>query len=78
MVISFVFLKCHPVTRGTDTKMTYNDNEFMASGAQVALTFEYGLVNDFLLELNTKKKELADGTISANDYFERKITWPQI
>lgn len=65
-----------PVTKESDVKMTYNDNEYMASGAPVALTFEYGLVNDFLLEWNTKKKELADGTISANDYFEWKITWP--
>ncbi|WP_342758207.1 hypothetical protein [Kineothrix sedimenti] len=65
-----------PVTKDADVKMTYNDNEYMASGAPVALTFEYGLVNDFLLEWNTKKKELADGTISANDYFEWKITWP--
>lgn len=65
-----------PVTKDADVKMTYNDNEYMASGAPVALTFEYGLVNDFLLEWNTKKKELADGTIRANDYFEWKITWP--
>lgn len=66
-----------PVTKDADVKMTYNDNKYMASGVPVALTFEYGLVNDFLLEWNTKKKELADGTISVNDYFEWKITWPQ-
>jgi hypothetical protein len=46
----------------------------MSSGTPVVLTFEYGLVNDFLLECNTKKKELADGTISASDYFEWNIT----
>lgn len=46
----------------------------MAASVPVALTFEYGLVNDFLLEWNIKKKELVNGTISANDYFEWKIT----
>jgi hypothetical protein len=46
----------------------------MSSAAPVALTFEYGLVNDFLLEYNTKKKDFADGTISASDYFEWNIT----
>lgn len=65
-----------PVTKNADVKITYNDSEYMVSGAPVALTFGYGLVNDFLLEWNTKKKELADDTISAHDYFELKITWP--
>ena len=65
-----------PVSNDADVKMTYNDNEYMASSAPVSLTFDYGLINDFLLEWNTKKKELVDGTISANDYFEWKITYP--
>ena len=66
-----------PVTNQADVKSTYNDNEVMSSSAPVALTFEYGLVNDFLLEWSNKKKELCDGAITPNEYFEWKITWPQ-
>ena len=65
-----------PVTKDSDVKATYNDNEYMSAGSPVAVTFEYGLVNDFLLEWSEKKKELSDGIISANEYFEWKITWP--
>ena len=54
----------------------YNDNEYMAAGAPVAVTFEYGLVNDFLLEWNEMKNKLKTGEITPNEYFEWKITWP--
>lgn len=65
-----------PVTKDADVKLTYNDNEYMASGAPVAVTFEYGLVNDFLLEWNEMKNKLKTGEITPNEYFEWKITWP--
>lgn len=65
-----------PVTNSADVKSTYDDNEVMSSSTPVAVTFEYGLVNDFLLEWSIKKKELADGVITPNEYFEWKITWP--
>ena len=42
-----------------------------------ALTFEYGLVNDFLSEWCEMKTKLNNGEISPNEYFEWKITWPQ-
>jgi hypothetical protein len=45
-----------------------------ASGAHLALTFEYGLVNDFFVRMEYKEKGTLDGIISANDYFEWKIT----
>lgn len=48
----------------------------MAAGAPVAVTFEYGLVNDFLLEWNEMKNKLKTGEITPNEYFEWKITWP--
>lgn len=44
--------------------------------APVAITINYGLVNDFLLEWNKKKQELAKGDITLAEYFEWKITWP--
>lgn len=65
-----------PVTKDKDVKMTYNDNDYLSIGSPVAITFEYGLVNDFLQEWNKKKHELKDSLITADDYFEWKITWP--
>ena len=65
-----------PVTKDDDVKLTYNDNEYMSAGAPVAVTFEYGLVNDFLLEWNEIKNKLKTGEITPNEYFEWKITWP--
>lgn len=65
-----------PVNKESDVKLTYNDNDYMASGAPVAITFEYGLVNDFLLEWNEMKNKLKNGEITPNDYFEWKISWP--
>lgn len=65
-----------PVYRDADVTLTYNDNEYMSIGAPVAVTFEYGLVNDFLLEWNRMKLKLANGEITPNEYFEWKITWP--
>lgn len=44
--------------------------------APVAITINYGLVNDFLLEWNKKKQELANRDITSAEYFEWKITWP--
>lgn len=41
------------VFRIPDIKMTCNDTQYMASDVPVALTSEFGLLNDFLLELNT-------------------------
>ena len=46
------------------------------TGVNVALTFEYGLVNDFLSEWCEMKTKLNNGEISPNEYFEWKITWP--
>lgn len=66
-----------PVTNATDVKSTYDDNAQFSASAPVAVTFEYGLVNDFLLDWSIKKKELADGVITPNEYFEWKINWPQ-
>lgn len=43
------------------------------SGASVALSFEYGLFNDFLVRMEYKEKGLEYGTISVNDNFECKI-----
>jgi len=66
-----------PVQKDEDVKLTYNDNEYLSIGSPVAITFEYGLVNDFLQEWNTKKHELKDKLITVDEYFEWKIQWPQ-
>ena len=55
---------------------TYNEDDYDCAGAPVALTFEYGLVNDFLSEWCEMKTKLNNGEISPNEYFEWKITWP--
>ena len=39
--------------------------------------FNYGLVNDFLLEWNKKKIELSAGKITPEEYFEWKIKFPE-
>ena len=65
-----------PVSKTTKTKATFHEADYEIVGTPVAVTFEYGLVNDFLLEWNTKKKELESGAITPNEYFEWKITWP--
>ena len=66
-----------PVQTNANIQMTFNENDFNSSSAPVVLTFDYGLMNDFLLEWSQKKKELADGKISASEYFEWKIQWPK-
>ena len=61
--------------KDADVKLTYDGNEYMASSVPIAVTFEYGLVNDFLLEWNEMKNKLRTGEITPNEYFEWKITW---
>lgn len=51
--------------------------ESSISGTPVAVTFNYGLVNDFLLEWNKKKIELSTGKITPEEYFEWKIKFPE-
>lgn len=66
-----------PIIKGSIVQNTYDSNDYQTASAPVAVTFEYGLVNDFLLEWSKKKKELAEGVITPHEYFEWKITWPQ-
>lgn len=66
-----------PVNDDKDVKMTYNEPESSISGTPVAVTFNYGLVNDFLLEWNKKKIELSTGKITPEEYFEWKIKFPE-
>ena len=63
-----------PAKPSDTARPTYNKDDYDSAGSPVALTFEYGLVNDFLSEMKTK---LNNGEISPNEYFEWKITWPQ-
>ena len=65
-----------PVSNDKDVICTYNEDMNTSMFAPVAITINYGLVNDFLLEWNKKKQELANGDITPAEYFEWKITWP--
>ena len=66
-----------PAKPSETAKPTYNEDDYESTGSPVALTFEYGLVNDFLSEWCEMKTKLNNGEISPNEYFEWKITWPQ-
>ena len=65
-----------PAKPSETARPTYNEDDYDSSGSPVALTFEYGLVNDFLSEWCEMKTKLNNGEISPNEYFEWKITWP--
>ena len=65
-----------PAKPSETARPTYNEDDYDCAGAPVALTFEYGLVNDFLSEWCEMKTKLNNGEISPNEYFEWKITWP--
>ena len=66
-----------PAKSSETARPTYNEDDYDSAGSPVALTFEYGLVNDFLSEWCEMKTKLNSGEISPNEYFEWKITWPQ-
>ena len=65
-----------PAKPSETARPTYNEDDYESAGSPVALTFEYGLVNDFLSEWCEMKTKLNNGEISPNEYFEWKITWP--
>lgn len=65
-----------PAKKSSDAVMTYDDDSYDTTGTPVAITFDYGLVNDFLSEWNDMKIKLENGEISPREYFEWKITWP--
>ena len=65
-----------PAKSSEAARPTYNEDDYDSAGSPVALTFEYGLVNDFLTEWCEMKTKLNNGEISPNEYFEWKITWP--
>lgn len=66
-----------PAKSSEAARPAYNEDDYDSTGSPVALTFEYGLVNDFLSEWCEMKTKLNSGEISPNEYFEWKITWSQ-
>ncbi len=54
----------------------FDENDFNSYGTPIAVTFDYGLLNEFLMEWYVKKNELKTGVITPEEYFEWKITWP--
>ncbi len=57
-----------PVNNDKDVICTYNEDMYTSMFAPVAITINYGLVNDFL-EWNKKKQELVKGDITPAEYF---------
>jgi hypothetical protein len=43
----------------------------------IAVSFNYSLLDNFMKEWMQRKKDLANGTISKEEYLEWKINWPQ-
>lgn len=75
---NLIHLTAMTPTKSSETdRSTYNEDNYDNTGSPVALTSEYGLVNDFLSEWCEMKTKLNNGEISPNEYFEWKITWPQ-
>ena len=66
-----------PTSRRERPRATYKADDYNIAGNPVAVTFEYGLVNDFLSDWYQKKTELEKGEITPAEYFEWKIQWPQ-
>lgn len=66
--------KCN---ENADTDIYYHDNDSWPAHAPTALWFNYGVLDGFLKEWTIRKNELASGDITADEYFEWKINWPQ-
>ncbi len=43
----------------------------------MSISFKHNLLDDFLLEWQLRKKQLANGEITKEEYTEWKINWPQ-
>lgn len=65
-----------PTGKTATATSTYDEDSYDTASAPIAITFDYGLVNDFLTEWNEMKIKLKDGVISPKEYFEWKINWP--
>ena len=53
-----------------------NEDDWNSYASPVAVTFDYGVLNEFLMEWYKKKNEFKTGQITQEEYFEWKITWP--
>lgn len=47
-----------PVTTSSKVKATFHEDDYETTISPVSVTFEYRLINNFLLEWNTKNKKL--------------------
>ena len=43
----------------------------------ISVSFRYRLLDEFLLEWQLRKKQLAAGEITREEYLEWKLNWPQ-
>jgi transcriptional regulator with XRE-family HTH domain len=54
-----------------------DDSDTFAPEHHKAVSFNVHLLDDFLTEWQLRKKELVEGKISRDEYFEWKVNWPQ-
>ena len=59
-----------------DTEVYYHDNDYWPAHAPYGFWFGYSGLDSFLKEWVFHKKELEDGQITKEEYFEWKINWP--
>jgi len=55
---------------------TYNEKKHACTVSPVSLIFQDEKLNLYMYEWKQQKQKLSDGIISADDYFQWKITWP--
>lgn len=59
-----------------DRAVRYNDNDDWPAHAPVGIYFDYGIVNDFMIEWLKRKEELKAKEITNDEYLEWKLNWP--
>ena len=67
-------------TETSESNIAYsdiNEDDWNSYATPVAIAFDYGVLNESLMEWYKKKIELKTGQITREEYFEWKITYPQ-
>ena len=57
--------------------LQYDDNDDWPARPPVAMWFDFTILDDFLRDWAKMQRELRDGELSREQYFEWKIRWPE-
>ena len=57
--------------------LQYDDNDDWPARPSVAMWFDFTILDDFLRDWAKMQRELQDGELSREQYFEWKIRWPE-